>query len=379
MNVNDFRWLLIGITVSVLVSCSSGKKALQNGDYDKAVYTAINRLKSNPNTSKAKETLATGYDYALKRHLARISDFKLTDDVFKWEQILIEYQNINSLANAIGDCPICMDAVPEVQKFIAETTDAKYFAAEARYNNGKKLLTKNNRTAAKAAYFDFEKAQQLSPDFKDAQSLMDSAYFAALLRVVVEPVQINARLFKLSNQYFQDKIYEFMKNYEAKSFVKFYNPGEAQISKFKFDQVLSLNFDDFNVGQTYVKERIENIKRDSIKIGETKDIDKRPIYITAEGKLTTFEKTITSSGILDFQIREMNGKIITHEKMPGTFVWRDVWGTYRGDERALTENDKRLLNRRETYPPNPQDLFIEFTKPIFDQLTYKVKNFYSKY
>ncbi len=379
MNGNGFRVLLMGLITSILVSCSSGKKALQKGDYDKAVYIAINRLKSNPNKSKAKLTLSNGYKYALERHLSRINDIKLTDDIFKWEQVVNEYQNINYLANAITDCPVCMDAVPNPEKYIAETSDAKYFAAEARYNDGKKLLAKNNRTAAKGAYFDFEKAEQLYPDFKDAQSMMDSAYFAALIRVVVEPVLVNSRIYKLSNDYFQDKIYEFMKHYETKSFVKFYTPDEARVSKFKFDQVLSLNFDDFIVGQTYVKERIEDIKRDSIKTGVTRDSTKRPIYTTATGKLTTFEKTITSSGLLDFQIRDMNGVIITHEKMPGTFVWRDSWGSYRGDERALTDSDKRLLNRRETYPPAPQDLFIEFTKPIFDQLTYKVRDFYSRY
>ncbi|MBK0381499.1 hypothetical protein I5M32_00880 [Pedobacter sp. SD-b] len=379
MNSNIFKVPLIGLITSILVSCSSGKKALQNGDYDKAVYTAINRLKSNPNKAKAKETLAKGYDYALKRHLARVADIKLTDDVFKWEGILNEYQSINSLANAVGDCPVCMEAVPEPQKFIAETSDAKYYAAEARYNNGSKLLLKKDRLDAKNAYFDFEKAEQLYPDFKDAQSMMDSAYYTALLRVVVEPVQVNSRLYKLSNQYFQDKIYEFMQNYERKSFVKFYTPQEAQTSKFRFDQVLSLNFDDFIVGQTYVKERIEDIKRDSIKIGVTKDSAKRPVYTTARGKLTTFEKTVTSSGLLDFQIKDINGKIITREKMPGTFVWKDSWGTFKGDERALNDNDKILLNRREGYPPAPQDLFIEFTKPIYDQLTYKIKSFYSRY
>jgi len=34
---------------------------------------------------------------------------------------------------------------------------------------------------------------------------------------------------------------------------------------------------------------------------------------------------------------------------------------------------------REAYPPMPQQLFIEFTKPIFGQLTGKVSNFYNRY
>jgi hypothetical protein len=83
--------------------------------------------------------------------------------------------------------------------------------------------------------------------------------------------------------------------------------------------------------------------------------------------------------LLDFQIKDMNGVVISQEKMPGTFVWLDTWGIYRGDERALTEQDKVLLNRRESIPPPPQDLFIEFTKPIYSQLISKVRNFYSRY
>jgi hypothetical protein len=374
-----FHALLIGLVTLVIASCSSGKKALQNGDYDKAVFTAINRLKNNPNKQKAVFTLAKGYDYALNRHLERINDIKLTNDIFKWERIVTEYQQINYLANAIRNCPACIDAVPDTEKYIAEVSDAKYFAAEARYNNGQKLLSQNNRLAAKQAYFDFEKAEQLYPDFKNAQSMIDSAYFAAVIRVVVEPVQVNSRFFKLSNEYFQNKIYEFMKNYETRSFVQFFTPDQALDSKLRFDHVITLSFDDFVVGQTYVKERIEDITRDSIKTDETRDSLKRPIYTTAKGKLTTFEKSITSTGLLDFQIKDMNGVVITQEKMPGTFVWLDTWGGFRGDERALTEQDKALLNRRESYPPPPQDMFIEFTKPIYSQLISKVRNFYSRY
>jgi hypothetical protein len=374
-----FHALLIGLVTLVIASCSSGKKALQNGDYDKAVFTAINRLKNNPNKQKAVFTLAKGYDYALNRHLERINDIKLTNDIFKWERIVTLYQQINYLANAIRNCPACIDAVPDTEKYIAEVSDAKYFAAEARYNNGQKLLSQNNRLAAKQAYFDFEKAEQLYPDFKNAQSMIDSAYFAAVIRVVVEPVQVNSRFFKLSNEYFQNKIYEFMKNYETRSFVQFFTPDQALDSKLRFDHVITLSFDDFVVGQTYVKERIEDITRDSIKTDETRDSLKRPIYTTAKGKLTTFEKSITSTGLLDFQIKDMNGVVITQEKMPGTFVWLDTWGGFRGDERALTEQDKALLNRRESYPPPPQDMFIEFTKPIYSQLISKVRNFYSRY
>ncbi|MFC5283627.1 hypothetical protein [Pedobacter alpinus] len=380
MNSKLFRTFLIGLTVFVLGACSSGRKSLQSGDYDKAVYAAINRLKSNPSKGKALETLKKGYDYALDRHLDRISDIKLTDDAFKWEKIINEYASINSLANAIASCPACLEIIPDAPKYVAEMSDAKYFAAEVRYNKGVKFLATKNRNSAKEAYYNFEKAEQLYPDYKDAQSMMDSAYWAAVIRVRVETVEVNSRIYKLSNEYFQNKINEFLKNYERKSFVRFYTPEEAMMVRVKFDQVLQLNFDDFIVGQTYIKERIEDIKKENVKIGETRDSVKRPVYGTVTGKLTTFDKTITSTGLLDFRIVDLaTNKVINQEKMPGTYIWTDYWGAYRGDESALTNEDKTLLARRESRMPAPQDLFIGFTGPIYDQLRQRITTFYNRY
>lgn len=380
MKTNIIRLFLIGLTIVLINACSSGKKALQSGDYDQAVYTAINRLKSKPNKAKAIETLKKGYDLALDRHLNRIKDIKLSDDIFKWERIVTEYQAINNLAYAIGDCPACLTVISDAPRYVSEASDAKYFAAEARYKAGLKLLEKKNRTDARDAYYNFEKAEQFYPDFKDAKSKMDDAYWTAVIRVRVEPVQVNSRLYKLSNEFFQDKINEYLKNYERRSFVKFYSPQEAMLAKVKFDQVLQLDFDDFVVGQTYIKERIEDIKRENVKIGETRDSARKAIYGTVTGRLTTYEKTITSSGLLDFKIIDLaTNKIINREKMPGTYIWVDTWGTYRGDERALTDNDRALLNRRESRPPAPQDLFLAFTKPIYDQLTQRVSSFYRRY
>ena len=65
--------------------------------------------------------------------------------------------------------------------------------------------------------------------------------------------------------------------------------------------------------------------------------------------------------------------------MPGTFVWQDAWATYKGDERALTKENKKMVNRRQLPEPGPQFLFVEFTKPIYNQLTAKIERFYKNY
>ena len=46
---------------------------------------------------------------------------------------------------------------------------------------------------------------------------------------------------------------------------------------------------------------------------------------------------------------------------------------------SLLGEDIDACNGKELPPPPPQDLFIEFTKPIYDQLTNKIKDFYRNY
>ena len=67
--------------------------------------------------------------------------------------------------------------------------------------------------------------------------------------------------------------------------------------------------------------------------------------------------------------------------MPGTFIWRDActWVTYKGHARALADEHKKMIRSKESPNPAPQFLFVEFTKPIYAQLTSKIQSFYRNY
>lgn len=251
----------------LIIGCSTGKRSLEKGNYDQAVYKAVNRLQKNTDNSKALKTLTQAYNLAAGDHLDNIREAKLSSNVLRWENVLREYEALNALTDEIKRCPSCRKAVQLPAKYILEISEAKLNAAAVRYALGLKLLEEKNRQSAKQAYFDFEKADQLSPKYKDVIQKMDDAYWAAVIKVVVEPVETGRSIYRLSNEYFQNKIYEYLENYEHRSFIKFYTPKEARRQDLVPDQVLSLNFDDFVVGQTYIKERVEEVKRDSVKIG----------------------------------------------------------------------------------------------------------------
>ena len=376
-NISRLRYFIY-LSLIIIGGCTTGKNALQKGDYDASVSKAVSRLQNSPKNSEATQVLKMAYDLALQSHLRKIDEAKAANDLFRWESIMYDYQKINQLADDINSCPACLAIVPSPSKYLNELAESKYNAAGARYNSGLGYLRENNRLAAKKAYYEFEKTLNLQPDYKDAKARMEDAYWAAVTRVVVQPIIVNSNLYKLSADYFQQQINQFIGNYSRNKFVIFYGEEQATDQKIVPDQVLSLNFDDFVVGQTYVKERIEKLKRDSVVIGETRE--KKPVYGTVKATLSIFEKNISSSGLLDMSIMDWQSKkIVRQQKFPGTYVWRDSWASYKGDDRALTKQQLAMTSRREILPPPPTTLFLEFTKPIYNQLVEDIGYYYNNY
>jgi hypothetical protein len=145
---------------------------------------------------------------------------------------------------------------------------------------------------------------------------------------------------------------------------------------------VTLQFDDFAIGQTLIETKTEVVtSKDSVKVGEaTVDGKKVEVFNTVTAKLTKSRKTVLSGGLLDMQIRDFSTKrIIYQDKIPGEFSWVCEWGNFNGDERALSADQKRISTVRELMPPAPQQLFVEFSKPIYGQLTSNLKSFYDKY
>ena len=57
---------IFGILLFLLVSCSTGKKSLQKGEYFSAVLKAVERLKSAPENKNASDVLREGYPMTLE-------------------------------------------------------------------------------------------------------------------------------------------------------------------------------------------------------------------------------------------------------------------------------------------------------------------------
>jgi hypothetical protein len=366
-----------------LTACGSPRKALERGEYHEAVLGAIKKLKGSPDNEKAMSVLQEALPLAVGQHQDNIDNQKRSTLPFRWEKIADSYGKLQQIHEEVRASPVAMKAVGKPKSYIEDWEDAKKMAAAERYEAGNRELAKNTREYARAAYEHFETAQKLVPNYRDSRSKMEQAIEMATLKVVVERIPVYARNLQLGNEYFQNKMDEYLaKNERINRFVRFYSPEEMQRSGQYPEHQVRMVFDEFEIGQTYIKsETIEVESKDSVQVGEaTLNGKKIAVYNKVKAKLSSYRKKVVSKGLLDMQIIELHsGRVLLQEKMPSEYVWGCEWANFNGDERALTNTQKENCKREEIMPPPAQELFLEFGKPIFDQATNRLRNFYRNY
>jgi len=259
----------------------------------------------------------------------------------------------------------------------------KEMAAEESYEAAMVALERNTREDAKNAYHLLSDVQAFIPGYRDVAQKMDEALFKATLKVVVDQIPVPT-MYNISAEFFQDKVQEYLHNqYGGNPFVRFYTPQEAETEQLPYvDQYLRIQFDDFVVGETHVLQNSETISKDSVVVGTVtmEDGSKVDVYNTVKAKLTTWRKELRSRGLVSMQVFDANSNaLLTHQKFNGEFVWFTEWGNFNGDERALSTDQIRICNTVEANPPNPQALFLEFSRPIYNQLVPALDNFYRRY
>lgn len=375
-------YALLLTSVTALFSCSSGKKAFERGEYYNSVLKSVNRLRQNPDHKKSRGALKRGYPLAVQTLLTDAENSSASNARFKYRDALYAYQKINTMGDEIRHSPGALQVIPNPKNVSSKIATLKQQAAEESYNEGLIALSRKTRDDAKNAYYYLKDANEFAPGYKNVVERMEEALFIATLKVVVEQIPVPTR-YELSANFFQDKVEEYLHTeFRSNPFVKFYTPKEAESEQLPYvDQYLRLQFDDFSVGQTHLERNTVTYSKDSVVVGTVtlEDGTKVDAYNTVHAKFTVNHKEVMSNGLLSMAAYDANSDaVLTHRKFPGEFVWYTEWGSFNGDERALTEGQLAIAGSQEVPPPPPQDLFIEFTRPIYDQLVKALNQFYSQ-
>jgi hypothetical protein len=370
------------LTVSLLSCAKSGKKALGKGDYYTATLQAIDKLNRDAGNSKSADVLAQAYKYAATDLGGKINADKQTAQPFKWERVVDSYGKLNTMYSKIEDCAACSKIV-NPKAFFNEEDEAIGLAAKERYDYALMQLEKQTLEAGRRSYESFEILRGYAPDYMDSNEKMEEALNMGSVHIVIEQPRLNARLYDYSYEYFQDQVKEYLtSNRRFNKFIRFYQPSEAESINLKPDHLVRLEFIDFVVGQTRVDSKEKQVtSEDSVKTGtvkiEGKNVD---VYGTVNARIVESRKQVHSHGVMLMQVVDyQSNKVLLTRELLGEFDWFNEWLTYNGDERALTKDQLVQARNKEQLPPPPQQLFIEFCKPIYNQFTNEISRFYRNY
>jgi hypothetical protein len=378
--MKPINYLFFMVIIVVLSNCSSGKKTLEKGNYYQSSVQAVERLRKNPNHKKSREVLSNSYPLALKYYTDRVYNYKHSSDPYKNGKMIAQYEMLNALYEQIMRSPGALSVIPGPEKYYDEVRQLTEAAAEERYQAATRALALNTRESAKEAYYDFIKADQYVPNYKDVGDKIEEALDVATLKVVVDQIPVPTVNFQLSVDFFQDQVDEFLFHYNNNPFVKFYSTKDTWLEH--PDQIMIIMFDQFSVGNTNNLQKTHIAENDSVEVGTVtmEDGTKKPVIGSVKAEYTEHKREIISNGLISMKILEaQTERIILHEKFPGEFVWISRWASFNGDERALTTEQIKLTKQKPISPPPPQDLFIEFTKPIYNQITSTVSRYYNNY
>ncbi len=371
--------IVLSLAVFLLASCSSGKKALQKGDYFSAISKAVERLKSSPDNKNASKVLREGYPLALEWSQEEIDLALSSGSPDKWERVAGLMRQVNMLSGQIRSTPAARKLITNPVTYTTELKEVYEKAAEERYAAGLAELDVNTRESARVAFDHFYAAEQFVSGYRDARDMMAAAKELATIKVVLQTIPVHTQKYRLTSEFFYNQIFGYLNNqYDINSFVNFYSPFQAESEGLENpDFVVNMEFFDFSIGNLTHTEKEENLEK-RVKL-ETKDTTKVE-YVTYKAKLKTFTDKVESGGSLRVQIHEpMTDKMLLDEIVPGSFTWINDYALFVGDLQALEKKQVELTKRKTLPLPPEQDLFIEFTKPVYSRVTNRLNDFFRRY
>ena len=367
------RFLLLSVLVSVLVSCSAKKQmesAISRGNYDQAITDALRKLENNKDKKRKQDyivMLEDAYYKVLAEDLQTIAHFKKDGNPEQYKTIYTIYVDLEARQNAIKRVlPLKINGKTwhlTFSDYSSEIVDYRYKSSDYLIGQGITLLDSEDKYNARKAYDIFSYIERINPNFEENRSLMTEAHQKGIDFVTVSiinetqqiiPEQLEAELVDF-NTYGLD---QFWTVYHANTddtidydFAMQLQLKRINISPERINERQQLRERQIVDGWTYQLDRNGDVMQDSL--GKDIKIDK---IINVRARFVEVLQTKSAQVIADVVYTDLKqNQVIDAFAIDSGFVFENIFGRFRGDERALNQKDRKLLRQRQLqFPTNTQ-------------------------
>lgn len=371
----------------LVIASACGVKKIKNqiseGYYDAAIENATHKLHKNKTNKKSKEyisLLEEAFAKAKDQDNRTISNLVKDANPQKLEQIFNIYKNLNARQEKIQPLlPLLLndsEAIFVFEDYSDQIISSKKALSKYLYDNSKALLYTKDKMNARRAYADLVYLNELTPGYKDINSLINDAQFRGTDFVhvytknetkMVIPVNLNNALLDFSTYGLNDKWTE-------------YHGGKQK--NITYDYGLGISFRQINISPEQVKEREFTVEKEIID-GKKKLLDARGRVVKDTlGKDVMVDniklvkalikevrqfKTVQVVAKIDY-INLNSNQILESFPLSSEYIFENIYAKMKGDKRAV--DPKYLPNfRNGPIPfPNNQQMVFDTGEDLKNQL-----------
>ena len=359
-------------------SCNSVKrtqKFVAQGNYNQAIELAVKKLQKDKDAKEYDAHIRLLEEAFLKakdedsRHIAFL---KKENSPRGAKEIYYTYLDLRARQDLIRPLlPLYSNEMGRKANFVFTdyTNDilaAKEAYIQALYQEAIVYMQHNTKKDYRSAFNVLCELDEVQPNYRDVHQLREDAHFRGTDFVFVT-------LNNHTGQFIPFRLERDLLDFNTYDLDDFWTEYHGQRENgINYDLGIDLNFQTIQIsperisdrqytrnqrikdGFDYRRDRAGNIVRDSL--GNPIKIDKF-INVSAQITITTQQKSVFVGGTVVYKDlnkrRQLNSFPLSSE-----FVFENAFAIFRGDERALTADDRRLLNNHFIpFPNNEQMVF----------------------
>ena len=387
------RLLLLSILLSLLISCSGRKqveRALNSGNYDQAIYSAVKKLETNKDKKRKRDyivLLQDAFYKAVDNDLTTIKHLKKDKNPELFEDIYETYTRLNSRQESIKPLlPLAVNGKSVQFKFKDYSDDIVNYRAKTSdylYEKGLQLLNNVDKGKIREAHDNFKYIEDINPNYKNSRNLMQEAHEKGSDYIIVS-------IENQTQQIIPQRLENDLLNFDTYGLNKFWTVYHAiENENINYDYAMQLQMKQINISPEQVREgeflrekKIKdgweyqlntdgNVMKDSL--GNDIKVDK---FINIRARYLESHQIKSTQIIADVVYLDLrSNQVLDRFTIDSGFVFENIFGSFRGDKRALTREDKDIINNRiMPFPSNEQMVF-----DTGEDLKFKLKKIINSY
>lgn len=369
---------LLLFTALFSISCNSvkrTKKFVNRGDYDQAIELAVKKLQKDKGAKEYDahiRLLEEAFIKAKDDDMRRISLLEKESNQRNAKEIYYTYRDLQDRQNLIRPLlPLRSLEMGRNANFIFSdySNDLlrwKDIYSRSLYQKAIGYMQRNNKEDSRNAYNVLSELDEVNPNYKDVYQLKEETHFQGTDFIFV-------RLNNHTSQFIPFRLEQDLLDFNTYGLDDFWTEYHSKREQgINYDLGIDLNFQTIQIsperisdrqytrrarikdGSDYRRDRGGNIVKDSL--GNPIKIDKF-VDVSATITITSQQKSVFVGGAVIY--KDLNKRRqINSFPLSSEFVFENVFAKYRGDQRALTAEDRTLIvNNFIPFPNNEQMVF----------------------